>query len=218
MKKTFLILINILSLNLILFSSRNIKVYYEASGSVVYGFKIIGKALQAKPLTNIYAMSFEDSLGRKSKLEFYSGNNLLERKLFNDEENVTYIEGLSNFKRAAWFEAHYTYRSERDNLKEFVKEIDYRIFKSVLKRQNEVLHREITKFETVTSQGKIWNIMHRRDFLPNNQLRYYWIFKYRSIEETEPYEIHEFDVNNKLKRIGNYEIRDNKQILIFRKP
>lgn len=192
------------------------KYYYRIQGNPSTGYSTIGSPSRVFPGTPEYAVSLEDNVGRKKEIRFYSRNTLLERRLYDSEELVTYMEGLSSFRREAWYDVTYSYHERGERVKQFVKEIDYKIYKTVLKKQTEILHREITHFKIENEAGKIWNIMYRRDFLPQNKIRYFWLFKYPSINAEKPHEIHEFDINGKLRRVGRYEMVNGTEMLRFK--
>jgi len=216
LKSLLLILSLILSFSSAGFTREYRKFYYKIQGNINTGFSTIGSPSRLLPGTSMYAVSLEDNVGRKKEIRFYSRYTLLERRLYDEDELITYMEGLSSFRKAAWYEVSYSYQERGEGVKQFVKEIDHKIYKNISKKQNEILHREITYFEIVREAGKIWNVMNRRDFLPMNKFHHFWLFKYPSINSEKPEEIHEFDINGKLKRVGRYQLVNGAEMLVFK--
>ncbi len=194
------------------------KLYYYAYGDIKNGFNITGEPLRVKPDSKIYAVSYEDTMGNKKRLTFYKNGKFVETKVFNESGKVEYVKGKSYYKKGAWFEIDYIYREKGvDAYKKLVKQIDYKIYKNRKKKPAHIFHREITYFILKKYNGKIWNIMKRRDFLPGNKLHHYWIFIYSNVESEKPKKILEYGINGKLLRKGKYKIIKGKEILIFEK-
>ena len=215
MKMKINFIICFLTLFMICYKSYSKNFYYYVEGDIRRGYRITGKGMKFKPDSNLYAISQEDDLGRKRKITFFKNGKAVEIKYFNKFEKVIIVEGKSFYSKNAWFQITYIYRDKGiDTYKKLVKEVDYRIYKN--RDKSEIYYREVTHFVLAKYNGKLWNIMKKREFFPRNKFHHYWIYIYPNPEAEKPSKILEYNVSNKLTRIGKYITKNGRDILIFK--